>query len=401
MIYINKEETSLQELFQCGIIDEHTLSLITSQMIMQKEKQYLSQHTQKMWQSKNGRYMTYLYNDSGKRKLISKGSQEDLESCIIEHYKKKEEQPTTEEIFQRWIDGKLDYGEIERQTYDKYKNIFTRCMDEVKNVRISEFTETKLEDLIKRVIHDKELNYKAWSDWRIIINGMFRYAHKHKFTNMVIREFMDDLQLSPRIFKETDKTDEDNVFTDKEVDAVLNHIYTGRITKTDLGIILAFQTGLRSGEIVVLLKQDIDLDKKILYVTKTETHHKENGKIIYEIKPKTKGKKGKRIIYLSEGAIKTLRILISMAKDDNLFETHAEAFTNRLYRICEKLGLKKRSLHKCRKTYTTRLVNAGIPDILIQKMLGHTDRTVTYRHYVFDNREQEEERELIAEASNF
>ena len=41
------EETTLQEAADCGIIDEHTLSLITSQIIMEKQKKYLSMHTQK------------------------------------------------------------------------------------------------------------------------------------------------------------------------------------------------------------------------------------------------------------------------------------------------------------------------------------------------------------------
>ena len=368
---------------------------------MQKNKKYLAMHTQKQWQSKNGRWMTYLYDEAGRRKLVSKLTKEDLEACIIDFYRRKDEEPTIEHIFKQWVTSKLEYGEIERQTHDKYIATFYRCMDDVKDSQLSVFTEVKLEDYIKKVIHDKKLSYKAWSDWRIILNGIFRYAHKRKLTGIIIRDFMDDLQLSPKIFTEKEQLDEDNVFTDKEVDEVLNHIYTERITRTELGIILAFQTGLRAGEIVCLTKQDVDFEKRILHVNKTEVHYKIDGKTIYEIKPRTKGRDGKRIIYLSDGALKTLYILINMADDDNLFKTHSGAFTNRLYRICDKLQIKKRSLHKCRKTYTTRLVNAGVPDILIQKMLGHTDRTVTYRHYVFDNREEEDERNLVANASNF
>lgn len=358
-------------------------------------------HTQKQWQSKNGRYMTYLFDETGKRKLVSKATKEDLESCIIEYYRQKEEEPTIERIFMRWVTDKLEYGEIEPQTHDKYVTTFYRCMDNVKGSPISVFTETKLEDYIKRIIRDKKLSHKAWSDWRIILNGIFRYAHKRKLTTIIIRDFMDDLQLSPKIFTTKEELDEENIFTDKEVDEVLSHIYTERITRTELGIILAFQTGLRAGEIVCLTKQDVDFDKRILNVNKTEVHYKINGKTVYKIKPRTKGRDGKRIVYLSEGALKTLYILFNMAEGDNLFNTHAGAFTNRLYRICKKLHIKKRSLHKCRKTYTTRLVNAGVPDILIQKMLGHTDRTVTYRHYVFDNREVEDEKTIVAQASNF
>ena len=369
-------------------------------MIMQERKKYLSMHTQKQWQSTNGRYMTYLYTD-GKRKLISKPTQEALEECIVQHYKRITNDPTVKSIFNEWINNKLEYGEIERQTYDKYITVFDRCMDDMKDKYISDITESVLEDKIKRTIHDKELSYKAWSDWRIVINGIFHYSHKRKFTSLNIRDFMDDLQLSPKIFKQKIRLDEENVFTNEEVDKVLDHIYTDKITRTDLGIILAFQTGLRAGEIVCLTKNDVDFEKKILTVNKTETHYKINGKTVYKICNHTKGRDGHRIIYLSDGAVKTLYILCNMSNDDKLFMTHAGAFTDRLYRICDKIKIPKRSVHKCRKTYATRLVNAGVPDILIQKMLGHTDRTVTYKHYVFNNRKEDEERELISFASNF
>lgn len=370
--------------------------MVGAEIESMKKNQYLAKHTQKIWVGNNGRYMTYLY-DGSKRKLISKRTEEELHQFISDFYRDLEE-PKIETIFYGWLDAKREYGEITPQSYDKYETTFLRCMSDVRHERISYFNEVTLEDYIKSKIHELDLTYKAWSDWRIILNGVFRYAHKRKMTNIVIREFMDDLQLSPKTFKQRVFLDNEEVFTDKEVDSILTHLMGEKITKTELGIILAFQTGLRASEIIVLTDRDIDLRERTLTVSKTEVHYKENGKTKYRIQDHTKGRDGWRQVYLSDGAVKTLRILLKLSEDGKLFETHAGAMTNRLYRLCEKIGIPKRSLHKCRKTYATRLINAEVPDILVAKMLGHTDKTTTYRHYVFNNREREEEKSLILKA---
>ena len=384
----------LQEAIRYGIIDP---SVVGAEIENMKKKQYLEKHTQKIWVGSNGRYMTYL-NVGGKRKLISKRTEEELHQIISEFYRDLEE-PNIEKIFYGWLDGKREYGEITPQTYDKYETTFYRCMKDVKDERITDFDEVRLEGYIKEKIRELDMTYKAWSDWRILLYGIFRYAHKRKMTDIVIRDFMDDLQLSPKTFKQRIFQDNEEVFTDKEVDSILAHIMGEKITRTELGIILAFQTGLRASEIIVLNKEDIDFKERILTVNKTEVHYKEDGKTRYHVQHHTKGRDGWRQVYLSDGAIKTLQVLCNLSEDGkSLFYTHAGAMTDRLYRICGKLNITKRSLHKCRKTYATRLINAEVPDILVAKMLGHTNTATTYKHYVFNNREREEEKSLILRA---
>lgn len=383
----------LQEAIRYGIIDP---CVVGAEIEAMKNKQYLEKHTQKIWVGSNGRYMTYL-NDGGKRKLISKRTEEELLHYISEYYRDLEE-PKIKTIFYGWLDAKRDYGEISPQTYDKYETTFMRCMGEIQNEKLAYLDEVRLEEYIKSKIRELDMTYKAWSDWRIIIYGIFRYAHKRKLTDIVIRDFMDDLQLSPKSFRQRIFQDNEEVFTDKEVDSILTHLMGEKITRTELGIILAFQTGLRASEIIVLTKDDIDFAERTLTVNKTEVHYKEEGKTKYHVQHHTKGRDGWRQVYLSDGAIKTLTVLCSLADENKLFLTHAGAMTDRLYRICGKLNITKRSLHKCRKTYATRLINADVPDILVAKMLGHTNTATTYKHYIFNNRDSEQEKSLILKA---
>ena len=63
-----------------------------------------------------------------------------------------------------------------------------------------------------------------------------------------------------------------------------------------------------------------------------------------------------------------------------------------------KIGIPPRSLHKARKTYATRLINAKVEDSLVQTQLRHSDISTTRRFYYFDNRTGEEKSEAIERA---
>ena len=70
-----------------------------------------------------------------------------------------------------------------------------------------------------------------------------------------------------------------------------------------------------------------------------------------------------------------------------------KVFTSRLYRVCDALGIKRRSLHKARKTYATKLIDGKVPDSIVQDQLGHSDISTTLHNYYF-NSKSEKEKEL-------
>lgn len=70
----------------------------------------------------------------------------------------------------------------------------------------------------------------------------------------------------------------------------------------------------------------------------------------------------------------------------------------RLNCICRIVGIKPRPLHKARKTYATRLINAGVEDSLVQTQLRHADISTTRKFYYFDNRTAIEKSKAIERA---
>lgn len=397
----------LQYAYDNGMIDVNT---IRANIEMNERKRYLEGHTPAVWQGSDGRWATYLPDPTKKngRKLIKKATKQQLETAIVEHYKRTEDEPYIADVFYAWATNKLAYGEILQQTYDRYETDFHRFFDgeKISEIKFRFITEEMLEDFIKYSIHQKQLTAKAWGNLRTIINGMFKYAKKKKYTDISITNFMGDVDISPKSFKKRRFSDEESVFTNGEIQKIFEYVDQQEPSLINLGIMLAFQTGLRAGEIAAL--QSNDLKGNVLNVSKTEVRYKdpETRKFVFEIRDFTKGSEGYRKVILTEDAIETFKKIRRMNpfgeylffQNDELIKS--KAFTVKLYKICKYVGIKPRSLHKARKTYGTKLLNAGIDEKLITKQMGHTDITTTKNYYYFNNRDVGETSKLLSSAIN-
>ena len=391
---------------ESGMID---YAAIQEQIVMADGKKYLQNHTFKIYQDKDGKWNTYVPDamDKYKRKLIRKNTKAEVEREVVKYYKTKEQEPTVEEVFHQWTRLKLEYGEIVKQTFDRYEFAFEQYFVNSKyglaKQKIKTIDDVQLEDFIRRTIHDYQLTVKAWSNLRIIIRGIFKYAKKLKQTDLSISQFIGDLDLSRNVFRNKTKLDSDEVFTWKEIDKIKSHIYKGNKSESilDLGILLDMKTGLRAGELSSLKYSDIK--DGMLTIQRTEVRLKNyDGLYVYEIKDSTKGRDGIRNIILPSEAtdiIKQIRKInpfgeyVFQRPDGSRY--HGKDFTIRLKRICREIGIKERTLHKLRKTYATMLLNANVDEKLIMNQMGHTDITTTKTFYYFDNHELEESRRII------
>lgn len=381
---------------------------------MQKNKEYLDKHENKIWVRQDGYYCTWLppNEENEKRRLLRKKTQKDLESAIIDFYKENCEEPTLNKVFNDWLNAKIEYGEIQLQTFAKYQGVYKRYLQESKfnRVKIKNITEWELEDYIKKTICSKGLTSKGWGDLRTIINGIFKYAKKRGYTSISISQFMGDLDLSRKIFKPRHKVDSLEVFKESEVKLIIDYINKNMTSIIDLGIILAFQTGLRVGEISALKFSDLKDD--ILYVRRTEIKVREDcgrKKWKFVISDRTKGRDGAREVILTPHAVNTLKhahlmnpfgeYLFSRADGTRI---NSKEYTRRLYRICNAVNITPRSMHKARKTYATTLINSGVNEKLIMKQLGHTEIETTRTYYYFLNQEAESsKREIVNAVGHF
>ena len=387
---------------ESGMID---LDTIQAQIEMNERKKYLEMHKYEVFLGTDGNYHTSLPDDTkkNKRRAVKRKTKESIEDAIVEYYKSSETEPSLETLFYMWIEKKLGYGEIEKQTADRYETDFIRFFAEIRHRKVRYISEADLEDFIKSSIYSKQLSAKAWGNLRTLINGMFKFAKKSGYTNISITQFMGDLDLSKKAFAKRRLTSEESVFTDQEINMIVGYIDSVEPSVINLGIILAFQAGLRAGELSALKYSD--LKGNVLTVNKTEIRYKDaDGHYVFEVRDFTKGDVGSRKVILTDYAVAALKRARSLNPfGEYLFMENGErikgkAFTVKIEKICRYVGIKPRSLHKARKTYGTKLLNAGLSEKIIESQMGHTDIQTTKGYYWYNNSTQEEIKNLVTTA---
>lgn len=392
----------LQKAIESGIIDLDTLQVQIEEM---DRKQYLERHKGKIWQTSDGYYATWINNaENGERKLVKKHTKKDVENAVVDYYKAYDFQPTFCRVFHMWIDEKLSYGEIQKQTYDRYFTTYKRFLmdSELNYKKIMFIDEHMLEHFVKSSIHDNELTSKGWADLRIVLNGTFKYAKRHEYTDLSITNFMGDLALSRNIFKKRRVNDEEQVFSEEELKMIYDYINNKESSIIELGILLAFQTGMRVGEIASLKYSDLSGD--VLHVQRTEVKTKEDGHWTFGICDFTKGRDGHRKVVLTNGAIETINRAYEISKGcEWLFSRNgkrvcSKQYTKRLYQLCDTLGIPHRSMHKARKTYATQLLDAGVSSRIVMNQMGHTMIETTEMYYHFNNKKVDEIKGILTDS---
>lgn len=372
----------LQFIIQSGIIN---FDDVQNSMEDMKRKELLEKHPYKIWKGKDGEWYTYLPRQGNGRVLKKRKSKSDLEKIIIDYYKEQRE-ILLSDIFQEWSSQKLEYGEIQKQTYDRYKTDFHRFFDnsDIAEKDIRKITEDDLELFIRETIRRKGLSNKAYGGLRLLIIGIFKYAKKKKLTEISITQFMGDLDLPKKCFSKKVIKDEESVFTDSEVEKISSYIREN-VSLINYGILLAFQTGVRVGELCALKYSDIIGNK--LCIRRTEIRYRgRDGKYVFEVRESPKTEAGNRDIILNSDAQRTLKVIRKLNPfGEYMFMNDGKrikekAFSVKIVKICRYVGIKERSMHKARKTYATKLINGGVDESLVVKQMGHTSIDLSLIH---------------------
>lgn len=342
----------------------------------------------KIWKATDGRWKAYV-DVAGKRRLIAKANRAALEDEIINTY--KDPKIKFRDCYELWIAEKLEYNEIQKATYDRYQADFKRYIigSELEHKEIKTIDELFLENFIKAKISEEHLTAKNWGNMRTLINGAMIYARKHGYTDMRISLFLSELQLSSKIFERKIVRDESQVFAKDEETRIENYI-TDNPDVLSLGVALAFVTGLRVGEVAALKWSDYMGD--FLSVSRTEIKYiGEHGERIEDVRESTKGRDGHRQVVLSDSAQSILEKLRAYTGTGEWMFTRdgqrikARWLSLRITKLCKELKLPHRSFHKIRKTYATKLFDAGVSETIIKKQMGHTEILTTKQFYYFNN----------------
>ena len=215
------------------------------------------------------------------------------------------------------------------------------------------------------------------------LNQAFNFAIKNKY---IINNPMDDV-IKPRSTKE-DK--EVRALTIEEQQILSNYLLNSTIEQENYKNIFLIQMymGLRIGEVLALNVNNFDLEKQMLNVNKTLTLNIDDELVIGDT---AKTYASKRTIPIPDFLIGTIKEQLKIAEDnkDNLLFLYDDHFIShstingKLKRILKNMDIDNSeiSTHSLRHTFATRCIEAGMSAVVLQRLIGHTDISITLNTY--------------------
>ena len=411
-----KAETIWSFLEQSGImnLDTGELSELIEMTKQQKlEKAILKEHIENfyhIWQNDKGVYLTYLpaKNKPKGRKAVSASTQERLERKIIDFYleQKKEEGQgaiTLRKLYPQWL--KIKSLETTASTYiRRIDNDWKRYYeaDPIIDKDIKKFTKAYLKEWALSKIREKSLTKKQYYNMAVIIRHILEYAVENEWipTNLY-KSFKIEGKLFRKVKKPEDETQVFLITEQPMIEAeAWKDFYENGYT-TALAIPLAFQIGVRLGELTALKTTDLCRDGKYIHIQrmaqKVERQRPDGTwyPTSWATVDHVKSSAGDRYVYLTKEARRIIKIIMDynaenhLHEDDFLFFQRGKHITptaiiTRLRKYCNHIDTKQKGVHKIRKSYISALLDAGININEIRKQVGHEDERTTLHNYAFN-----------------
>jgi integrase len=141
--------------------------------------------------------------------------------------------------------------------------------------------------------------------------------------------------------------------------------------------LLAYQTGMRSGELYALEWRQVDFKNKLITVDKSFNKHNPEAP--------TKNRET-RVVAINNATLNELRRLklTEQGSDRYVLKRNKEWEHGKASKIIksfqEDLGIRKTNFHSLRASFITHLLLEGVPVTKVQKMVGHGELKTTERY---------------------
>lgn len=404
---LSTDET-LHEAIDNGIIDYDNLA---QKVAMTKREEILKNHPYEIWQNAKGVYFTYLPDKNSKEGRVRRKSKslETLKDSIVKFYCDQEKTIYFTDVFEEWINRKLEFDEIKKQSYDRYytdyDRFFIKSDNSIVKKKFSNITSCDLEEFIKTSIRDFRLTKKTYSGLELIIRGVFKYGKSKKYTDLSISQFLDDLDMPNSIFAQKEICDENKVFMEDELCEIVAYLKS-HVDIWNMALLLQLQTGMRIGEIAALKWEDVE--ENSIHVCRTEVKQKDKNKVSkILVADYTKTVASNRHEVIPQTAKWTLNRIKELNQNgEYLFMNQGKRIRgNTLNKRLEanegKINIIKKSSHSARRTYVTTLIDNNVNESIVSDQVGHTNVLTTKKLYYRSNKRKNSKIKQINEALKF
>lgn len=185
-------------------------------------------------------------------------------------------------------------------------------------------------------------------------------------------------------YQHTSDTAEKHTYTKEQAEIVEK--YARQHDRIDIVILL--NTGIRRSELLGLQWTDIDFEKNMMHIQRAVVQTK--GKIVID---KPKSASSDRYIPFSDDfckyliAHKTDDIYVIGTTDPKSPSSYATDYNRFMHRMSVETGVPELTPHELRHTYGTLKREEGVDIYTIQKVMGHSDISVTASIYIHNDLE--------------
>ncbi len=407
-----------------GMID---INDVQKSMEAMKKEELLKQHPYKIWKGKDGKWRTYLPDEEKGRKLLKRNSKQEIELCVVDFIQQNSEENikkkianniTLQSIFPQWLEYKQIHTNstsyIKRITADWHR--FYVIQTEFINMPLQKMTFVFLDEWAHSVIKRYNLTKKSYYNMSLILRQCLDYAVECGYiTENVFSKVKVNTKLFQRVKK---KSGESQVYTiDEEerfIKDMIRRFQNNPENTAPLAVMLAFETGVRIGELCVLKFDDIE--GNYIHIQRQEIREFQkvdayNMKFkCYKVVEYTKSEDGFRDIYLTTAAKKIIELARHMNEvngeycEDGYIFVHNHKNINHysiqamILRGCNKVNMQVKTSHKIRKTYISTLIDSGLNIDAIRRFAGHSDERTTYGNYCYNRMTDQQTEEIVENA---
>ena len=269
-------------------------------------------------------------------------------------------------------------------TIFKYESIVAKRLNFLYDREIESIKASELRLWFSQM--NKEVSAKTLRDYKSCLNQIFQLA---KYDELIRNNPIDYIRnfnlIKPKI----------QPFTDTEVNRILeaSKAYS---SKFQMFLKIGFYTGMRTGEILALKKENIDFKKKLINVEFSRSKFGENS-------PKTAG--SIRQVPIVDALYYDLWCYCRLTFTAYLFvNQYCEpyntdfSFTRYCWKpLLKSLGISYRKLYVMRHTYATNILkNTDISPYELSRLLGHSSTEMVFNRYVkfIENQKDEFKRDV-------
>ena len=299
------------------------------------------------------------------------------------------------ELMKSNLNLKFDTNQVSEVTYN-------RTMQTIKKIEQFPIGKENIDEITSEELQEF-MNYHKYLS-NSTIDKLFHQLGS-TFKNALNKGYLTRNPMVNVLKPKSNKEDKEvRALTFEEQQAITDYLLTKDLSNCKYKNVYLIQMfmGLRVGEALALSTYNIDLQNKRLNVKRTLTKDIDGHTIMGK---STKTYFGKRTLPIPDYLINPIMEQMAFAENQNnnedklLFKpddrqyTDRENVNNELKRLLKRhFGIEDITTHSLRHTYGTRCIESGMAPVVVQKLMGHKDITITLNTYtsVFDKFKEKE-----------